>query len=263
MIKHSDTVKEIFTALAKAQGDIENPKKGNVNPHFGYKYADLSSIRDVSRKPLADNGLAVIQSPLITSDNVLELETVISHCSGEWISSILALKLGRGDPQSIGSIITYAKRYALSAMLGIAPEGEDDDAGKINADMIPPKTKVKIPTSQDVNSQTKEQKELFSNLIKKLSLSKEGFAEIVKQVLNGKVIEKSSELKKDEMEIILLEFKRLIEEREKVSNLEEVKKDNSDNDNLKESEQIKDSGKVENINEVNETNNKEDKQNET
>jgi hypothetical protein len=118
----------LFGALAKAQAKIEGATKGNVNPHFRAKYADLASVWDACREALTSNGIAVIQRPIPTAGDVVTLETILAHESGEWISGQITMRPTKADPQGIGSCLTYARRYALAAMVGVAPEDDDGNA---------------------------------------------------------------------------------------------------------------------------------------
>jgi len=121
----SAEIKDLAAALAKAQGMIEGAKKDSDNPFFGSKYADLKSVWDVIRKPFADNGLSVIQRPYGESG----IETLLLHSSGQWISGgKLEIKPKKDDAHGIGSAITYARRYTLMAIAGVAPEDDDGNA---------------------------------------------------------------------------------------------------------------------------------------
>jgi hypothetical protein len=121
----SEQVTEIAAALAKAQGAIANATLNRINPHFKSRYADLAAVRDAVRGPLSDNGLALTQTTEIR-DGALILVTTLHHSSGQWIASEYPLPAA-GRPQEMGSALTYARRYTMSAMLGIAAD-EDDDA---------------------------------------------------------------------------------------------------------------------------------------
>ena len=123
---HSESQDKLIQALIKFQGSIGTVAKSKDNPYFGSKYADLGAIFNEIRKPLADNGLCVIQEPLETNGDVVRLQTTIFHESGQFRSSILAVRPAKSDPQGIGSAITYARRYSLSPMLGIVTEEDDD-----------------------------------------------------------------------------------------------------------------------------------------
>jgi len=120
-MKTSEQINELAAALAQAQGMMGNAVMNRINPHFKSKYADLAAIFDASRKPLSANGLAIVQ----TIENGV-LHTRLLHTSGQWIASEHPLPMS-GRPQEIGSALTYARRYSLSALIGIAAD-EDDDA---------------------------------------------------------------------------------------------------------------------------------------
>ncbi len=125
---HSQELGELFGALSKAQGKIENAMKDKANPFFKSKYADLSSVWDACREPLSQNGLAVIQT-IEGSKDAMFLITCLGHSSGQWMKSKLPLMVMKQDPQAVGSSLTYARRYSLSAMIGICAD-EDDDGEK-------------------------------------------------------------------------------------------------------------------------------------
>ena len=122
----SDSIAALAAALSKAQSAMTGAKKDSVNPHFKSKYADLASVWDACREPLTKNGLSVIQMP--GKDEVgYYVETVLAHSSGEFVSCKLHIVPIKDDPQGLGSSITYARKYALAAIAGIAPDDSDDD----------------------------------------------------------------------------------------------------------------------------------------
>jgi len=122
-MKTSEQISELAAALAAAQGMMENAIMNRINPHFKSKYADLAAIFDAARKPLSANGLAIVQT---IGDGVLH--TRLLHTSGQWIASEHPLPMS-GRPQEIGSALTYARRYSLSALIGIAADEDDDATG--------------------------------------------------------------------------------------------------------------------------------------
>ena len=127
-MERSESLVELTKALSKFQGEITSVKKTEVNPFFKSKYADLDAVWEMCRKPLSSNGFALVQMP-VEIEGKLYLETLLIHTSGEYIKGYLALNPKAIDPQSVGSAITYARRYAMSAMLGVSAD-EDDDAEK-------------------------------------------------------------------------------------------------------------------------------------
>lgn len=123
----SDKIGEIAKALAAAQREMDAAKKDSTNPFFKSKYADLSSVIDAIKEPLAKHGLSYTQ---YCEDDGKEtyLITELMHTSGEWISGKVGLILGgKSDMQALGGALTYARRYSLSAIVGIS---QDDDDGQ-------------------------------------------------------------------------------------------------------------------------------------
>lgn len=121
----SNTTAELAAALAKAQGAMANATLNKINPHFRARYADLASVLDAARKPLSENGLAVTQATELR-DGALVLVTTLHHVSGQWIASEFPLPAS-AKPQEMGSALTYARRYTLTALICNAAD-EDDDA---------------------------------------------------------------------------------------------------------------------------------------
>lgn len=124
----SGQINELAEALAKAQANMTAAQLDRENPFFHSRYATLASVWDAIRKPLTDNGLSVCQVT-DSDDGRLIVETILMHASGQWMSSALAVKPVKDDPQGIGSAISYARRYGLSAMVG-AVSDEDDDGNR-------------------------------------------------------------------------------------------------------------------------------------
>jgi hypothetical protein len=127
-IETSDEIGEIAKAIAAAQAQLDNVSKNSVNPHFKSKYADLAAAADAARPAFAAAGVAIIQAPT-TKGHLVRITTLFAHGSGQWIRSTLGMKPTKTDPQGVGAAITYARRYSLLAMTGLAPE-EDDDANR-------------------------------------------------------------------------------------------------------------------------------------
>ena len=129
-VKHSEQINEIGAALAKAQKVMKGAKRDSANPFFKSKYADLASVADACRDALSDHGIAVVQPPSSTLDGRVSVETMLVHCSGQWMSETLSVKPKDDGPQALGSVITYLRRYALAAFAGVAPEDDDAEAAE-------------------------------------------------------------------------------------------------------------------------------------
>lgn len=120
----SDSIAALSAALAKAQGELENANKNANNPHFKSKYADLAELLNTVRPVMSKHGLAVVQMPSF-EQGVASVETLLTHSSGEYISSICSAPVTKQDAQGVGSAITYLRRYSLAAFCGIAQEDDD------------------------------------------------------------------------------------------------------------------------------------------
>jgi len=121
-------MKNIATALVKAQKAFGPALKSSTNPHFRSRYADLSACVEAVITGLNDNGIALIQKCYDCANGVM-VETVFVHESGEMLEcGILHVPASKQDPQGYGSALTYARRYSLMAAAGIAPEDDDGNS---------------------------------------------------------------------------------------------------------------------------------------
>jgi ERF superfamily len=156
MQRSSETIGAIAAALAKAQAQLVNPEKslvGTIRPdqadglERSFRYAPLSSGLDIVRKTLSQHEIATVQTTSIDeSASIVRLSTVLAHASGEWIASdwpVCAIS-DTATPHRMGAALTYARRYALFTLVGIA--GEDDlDAPDLNAPTAPaPRTEKPV-----------------------------------------------------------------------------------------------------------------------
>lgn len=139
-MKTSETIGKIADALAKAQATADKLAKTSTAQagQYSYTYATLADSIAAVREAFSANGIAIVQGAGLV-DGVVEVTTTLAHSSGEWMSSVMSMPTGR-KPQEVGSAITYARRYALQAMCGIAPD-DDDGAAAQRAEPPPPKAK--------------------------------------------------------------------------------------------------------------------------
>lgn len=131
-MKHSDSLAAIGAAMARAQVHMKVALKESKNPHLNTKYADLGSVWEACREALGANGLSVIQLPVADDVGYIALETIILHSSGEYIANTARTPArdpkGNESAQSVGSALTYLRRYALSSALGIVADDDDGHA---------------------------------------------------------------------------------------------------------------------------------------
>jgi len=124
-MRTSESVTEIQASLIKAQSQMTGAVKDSSNPFFKSNYADLTSVIKAIKEAWSDNKIGFCQFPISTDQGVGVL-TRLMHDSGEWMEHEFVIPLPKYDPQSAGSAITYARRYALQAIAGIP--AVDDDA---------------------------------------------------------------------------------------------------------------------------------------
>lgn len=125
----SESINELAAALSKAQGELEGAKKDSLNPFFKQSYADLESVWEACRSQLSKNNIAITQIPE-NQENQVVVETIMTHSSGQWISGKLCMTPEKQTPQAIGVCISYARRYALAAFVGIYQKDDDAEASK-------------------------------------------------------------------------------------------------------------------------------------
>lgn len=125
-MEQSQNIGSLAAALAKAQLEITNPEFDAVNPHFKNRYASLAAHTESLRKPLARQGMAIVQS-ISTGDNSVSVTTRLIHASGEWIADSVSMALPeRATAQVLGSFVTYLRRYSLAAFGLVVGEPDDD-----------------------------------------------------------------------------------------------------------------------------------------
>lgn len=127
-MRHTESIAKLAPAIVAAQAEIEGASQSGENTHLKSKYATLEDVIGATRSVLAKNGLAILQVPGAIADGKLNLETMLLHDSGEYIVGEFQMTVGKGDPQSVGSALTYARRYAQKAGLNI-PDLDDDGQG--------------------------------------------------------------------------------------------------------------------------------------
>lgn len=134
-MKHSEQLNELAAAMSKLQGEIEDANKDSSG--YGYKYADLSQVLGIIRPLLSKNGLSFTQH-VSNADDKIMIETMVMHSSGQWMSSEIAMppvpSKSMNAAQAVGSIITYGRRYALTAIFGITQTDDDGAPEKHHAE---------------------------------------------------------------------------------------------------------------------------------
>jgi len=173
-------VDKLAVALAKAQRAMGNVVKDANNPYYSSTYATLASVWDVIREPLTENGLSVVQLMQPGQDCVI-LQTILLHESGQALSSYYPVRPTRTSkdhkadgavmndtPQGWGSAITYARRYCLMALVGVAPEDDDGEAAMPRKKHEPAKVEHKPEPKSEPKHEAEAVDDLFPQFLKEL-----------------------------------------------------------------------------------------------
>lgn len=160
----SEQIGDLVAALSAAQGDLTNPPKNKTNPHFNSKYVDLSDGLEVIRKTFSKHKLAFMQATKL-EDGMIVLYTRLMHPSGQWIESTYPV-CGLDKHQAMGSALTYARRYTIFAMAGVA--GEDDDDGNTAAEVKAPPKRAPKPVEPSLSPE--DSANLYETMLSSLNM---------------------------------------------------------------------------------------------
>ena len=152
-IRTAETIINLSKALVETQKELKQPLKDAKNPFFKSEYVPLENVAEAITESATKHGLAFSQYATTTETGNVSVGTIVFHESGEFIEfPPLILKPENTKPQSIGSAITYAKRYSLSAVFGITSD-KDDDGNKANGNGEPQKQQQKRNQKQAQNDE--------------------------------------------------------------------------------------------------------------
>lgn len=201
MNSESEQLNELYTALCKAQAEMEAAGKDSTNPFHKSKYADLTSIVKSSRQALTKHGLSVIQRMLV-DERGQYLASRLCHTSGQWIESRMALIPPKNDIQTVGSYITYIRRYTYSALVGVITE-DDDDGEKAMLyerakEMKEESPKISREQLDVLNKEIGSMKDVLEAILKAYSISK--LSDLKENAFNS-VLKRVQEKKNKEPEV--------------------------------------------------------------
>lgn len=123
-LPQSGEIDKIIPALIAAQDKFTPAVADVLNPHFNHKYVDLSGVLAAVGGALRDHNIAIVQQPILVDSKVVLLTRLV-HESGQWLGALYPVNPVKQDPQGLGAALTYARRYSLMAIVGIAPEDDD------------------------------------------------------------------------------------------------------------------------------------------
>jgi len=174
MINHSEQISNIAAALLKAQKAISHVLKSADNPYYKSRYADLTAVIDSVKEPLNDNGIAFLQAVDENGEGSTVIDTILLHESGQYLSTRTPVFCKKpDDPQAFGSGVTYSKRYALQAILGLPTEDDDAEKATARGDKNKPK-KTETP-KDEVNVTAIVEQAFFDYTTERSDMLPEGY----------------------------------------------------------------------------------------
>ncbi|HEO6300421.1 TPA: ERF family protein [Streptococcus agalactiae] len=198
-MRKSESIIEYAKAFCKAQLEIKQPLKDKDNPFFKSKYVPLENVTEAITTAFANNGISFSQDPTTNAENgYIDVATLVMHTSGEWVEyGPLSVKPTKNDVQGAGSAITYAKRYALSAIFGITSDQDDDgnEASKPNNSSQSTKVatikrqKTKYQTPKISNIQVETYKSDLSDIAKTTNQNVDELTKWLTETLKVKALE--------------------------------------------------------------------------
>ena len=166
----SEKLDEFFSALSKAQGELQAAKKDSFNPFFKSTYSSLPAVMESCKDVLAKNNLSIVQSvSILDGKNVLI--TTLGHASGQWMRSISPIVVTKNDAQGFGTGMSYARRYALAAIVGIVTDDDDDGESAVGRPN-PTLTDDQIQKIVDIIDGDQGLDEMLSNWLEKEKIGK-------------------------------------------------------------------------------------------
>jgi hypothetical protein len=209
--QRSTELNELFGALAKAQAEMLVAGLNKQNPYFKSKYADLSDIVKASRPCLTKNGLSVLQQILTNDEGQSILHTILAHCSGQYITTQMRIIPPKNDIQTMGSYITYLRRYSYASLIGVVACEDDDDGeiAMIDAREVMakgPSTKYD-PKHQSFETITKEQQEEMEEELA-------AYPDIAEMVMDKMRIQSLADLPKDQFGVSIKRIREIKQIRE-------------------------------------------------
>jgi hypothetical protein len=188
MNTQSEQIAELAVALAKAQSENGIVIKDANNPYFKSKYATLAAVWESVRASLTKNGLSVVQMPS-SDERGYYVETMLLHASGQWLKNRTYMRPVKDDPQGIGSLISYARRYALQAMTMVCPEDDDGEQamGRDSKPVVSSQPVKKVETPKQVEKPSTEQPKAKAPAVSTSRFSGPSHQELFKQLIEAEI----------------------------------------------------------------------------
>ena len=208
----SEDLKELFAALAKAQAEMRIAGLSSENPYFKSRYADLADVVRASRPALTKYGLSVIHQILPNEDGASILHCILCHSSGQFIRTSMRILPVKNDIQSLGSCITYLKRYTYAAICGVISSEDDDDGEIVMADV---REETKKGTSFNTKYNPKEEPHITitREQLEELEYELAEYTDITEMVLSGLKIHALADMPKSKFMTAINRIREIKESR--------------------------------------------------
>lgn len=197
---------KLYEALAKAQLEIKLTQRDSENPYFKSKYANLGSVIEASRPALAKNGLCVFHRQELTTEGQSILVCTLAHSSGQYIESRFRVVPAKNDIQSLGSYMTYLRRYSYVAICGLADTDDDGEAAVAESrETFAKGTALNAkynPKDQSLDTLSKEQ-------IEEMEYELAEYPDIAEQVLDGLRIQSIADIPKSKYRAALTRIRQI------------------------------------------------------
>lgn len=170
----SESIDQLAAAVANVQAELEPAAKNSENPHVKKRYADIAAVYAAIKEVMPKHGIAVVQTMMPDEANYARVRTTLMHKSGQWIAGECRMPCDRqGGVQGMGSAITYARRYSLSAMVGVVSEDDDDGIGAMPRRQSEPARQSRAPQQTESRPQavSKAQLQKLQILFKEIGIT--------------------------------------------------------------------------------------------
>lgn len=205
-LERSTEGNSLFEALAKAQGEIKLAQRDSENPYFKSKYANLGSVIEASRPALSKNGLCVFHRQVITDDGQSILICTLAHSSGQYVESRFRVVPAKNDIQSLGSYMTYLRRYSYVAICGLADTDDDGEAAVAETRETFAKGTA-LNTKYNAKDQSMDT--LSKDQIDEMEYELSEYPDIAEQVLDGLRIQSIADIPKSKYRAALTRIRQI------------------------------------------------------
>lgn len=210
----SESVKDLFGALAKAQADMPMAALSSENPYFKSKYAGLPEYIKATRPALSKNGLSVVQPIIENDEGQRVLLTILAHSSGQYIESRIKIVPPKADIQTFGSYVTYLRRYSYAAIIG-AVASDDDDDGEVAVATQRDTYAKGVAINRKYNPREEVAELITKEQLEELEYELGEYDHITEMVLDGLKIQNLADMPKSKF---LVSIKRIREIKESIEN---------------------------------------------